>query len=183
MTLRYVHPGGYFWALMRSERDSTLLRIAAARRKMLVLASSESGAERLAERFTLSGVPVLLATSGGRPDAIEVYRSDDVSGLVTTQCHLEAHGPVAAPIVVHSRLAKSFRDYNRRRELAISPVHVSLVLPEDEEIAELRGDQIGSPVDLDLDLDTDDALEALLRADEHVAEPAMSSRRWFPLSR
>lgn len=183
MTLRYVHPGGYFWALERGERDASLLRIASARRKMLILASSESGAGRLAERLTLSGVPVLLAASAGRPDALDVYRADDVSGLVTTQCHLEAHGPVAAPIVVHSRLAKSFRDYNRRRELAISPVHVSFVLPEDEEIAELRGDQIGSPVDLDLDLGSTDALEALLRTDEDPIEAAESSRRWLRLSR
>jgi len=181
MTLRHVHPGGYFWALQRTERDATLLRIASARRKMVVLATSDGGAERLAERLTLSGVPVLLGTSRGRSDSLEVYRSDDVSALVTTRGHLEAHAPLAAPIVVHSRVAKSLRDYSRRRELAVSPTHLSLVLPEDEEIAEHLADQLGSPEILDVD--GGDALGVMLDHSENSDRATMASRRWFPLTR
>lgn len=181
MTLRQIHPGGYFWSLPRVDRDATLLRIASVLRKMLVLAPDESSAERLAERLTLSGVPVLLAIEGGRCDALEMYRSDGVSALVTTSSFLHQHGPVSAPIVIHNRLADSVREYSRRVELALSKAHVSFVVSEDEVLASALAAQLAMPPVIDLDpIATFDSILDLVEGTDDAIVPA---RRRFPLSR
>ena len=132
MTLKNVHPGGYFWHVARSEREGHLLRFVREAGRIVLVTNSPREANDFAERLTLSGVPVLVATDVANAGAIEAFSTDDVSSLVATHEYVLAHGPVDAPTAIHLRTSPSVRDYARRVDSVRSPVHVTFVVPEDE---------------------------------------------------
>ena len=165
----------------RLERDAALRRIATAFGRMLVYASGEPSADRLAERLRLAGVPVLLATGPSGPGAIEQYTADATSSLVTTSAGLRGHGPVSAPIVVNTRVTPSMREYVRRVELTESPVHVSLVVPEDEPLAADLAAQLGA--ETPVEAEAGDPLATLLEHAGGDDSVKVSGRRRFPLAR
>jgi hypothetical protein len=181
MNLRRAHPGGFVVSLERVDRDTTLRRIAAAVGRMLVLAPTDASAKRMAERLTLSGVPVLLAVGAGRPDAVEQFVGDGVSSLVTTADYLDEHGQVSAPIVIHTRVAPTAREYGRRVELAPSSVHVTFVVPEDEALADSLLPDLGEPIGVGVD--NGDLLAPILEQVDASGTVAFSRRRRFPLAR
>ncbi len=181
MTLRRVHPGGFFWTVDRADRDSWIVRIAGATGKLVVVASSESSAGRLAERMTLSGVPVLLAV-GPKTDPIDTYAADDVSSLVTTVEALESHGAVTAPIAVHTKVAESMRDYTRRVDLVIAPVHVSFVHPETSATADSVAVQLIDDGEVAVEIEAE-PLAAVLEDAHSDSAVTLAGRRRFLLGR
>lgn len=180
MTLKNVHPGGYFWHVSRAEREGHLLRLVSETGRIVLVTNSVSEANDFAERLTLSGVPVLLATDIANNTAARAFTQDQVSTLVATQEYVLANGPVDAPTAVHLRTSPSVRDYARRIEAVRAPVHVTFVVPEDERrvvslLSHLEGDSgHGSPDDVEfaevLDLTNTDEMAMVA-----------SARRRFPL--
>jgi len=182
MTLQNVHPGGFFWTLARSERDQVVLRLVTEAKKLAVIAHSAPAAKSFAERLTLSGLPVFLATDSARSEAIEAEVVDGTSTLVTTHDFVLSHGPIRVPLAVHLRAPQSVRVYARRLEAVPASVHITFVAPEDTSRAEslisyLRNDR-GHIVDLDVPLD-----EVIDLTDGSSSAPASLSnmRRRRPL--
>lgn len=132
MTMKNVHPGGYFWHVARSDREGHLLRFVRETGRIVLVTNSPREANDFAERLTLSGVPVLVATDVANEVAAESFATDGVSSLVATHDYVLAHGPLEAPTAVHLRTSPSVRDYSRRIEAVLAPVHVTFVVPEDE---------------------------------------------------
>lgn len=132
MTLRKVHPGGYFWHVARAEREGHLLRLVSEAGRIVLITNSAREANDFSERLTLSGVPVLVATDVSNVAAVRAFSDDRVSTLVATQDYLIAHGPIEAPTVVHLRTSPSVRDYARRVDAVLAPAHVTFIVPEDE---------------------------------------------------
>ena len=182
MSLRRVHPGGFFWTIDRADRDSWILRIAGATGKMVAVASSDSSARRLAERLTLSGVPVLLAL-GPKTDAFATYAADDVSSLVTTADTLERHDvAVHGPMAVYTKVAESSRDYARLLEQIAAPVHVSFVYPETAPTAEALATQLSEDDELVVEIESEPLAAVLEHA--HTGRPVtVGARRRFLLGR
>lgn len=180
MTLKNVHPGGYFWHVSRSDREGHLLRLVSETGRIVLVTNSAREANDFAERLTLSGVPVLVATDVANENAARSFTEDRVSTLVATQEYVLAHGPLEAPTAVHLRTTPSVRDYSRRIEAVRAPVHVTFVVPEDERrvvslLSHLEGDSgHGRPDDVEFS----DVLD-LTNTDE-VAMVA-NARRRFPL--
>lgn len=181
MTLQNVHPGGFFWRIARSDRETQLLRFVAEAGKLAVIANTAREANEFAERLTLSGVPVLVATNPANETAVRSFVDDGVSTLVATQEYLLANARVPASMVVHLRTSPSVRDYARRLDAAPSSVHLTFVVPEDERramslLSHLGDTGNGTPdhVDIDhvIDLTTNDDLATMAHA-----------RRRFPLHR
>lgn len=182
MTLQNVHPGGFFWRVARADRETQLLRFVAEAGKLAIIANTASEANEFAERLTLSGVPVVVATNPANEAAVRSFVDDGLSTLVATQEYLLANAPAPASMVVHLRTSPSVRDYARRLDAAPSSVHLTFVVPEDERRAmsllSHLGDDLGngSPdhVDIDhiIDLTTTDDLAMMAHA-----------RRRFPLHR
>ena len=131
MTLRNVHPGGFFWDISRADRDGILRQLAMEVGRLAVITRSDQEADALAERLTLSGLPVYVATDVSRAATVDTFNSDAVSTLVASHDFVMRHGPVRAPLAVHSRVSSSVREYSRRLEAVQSAVHVTLVTPED----------------------------------------------------
>ena len=164
----------------RIERERALRRMAAAAGRIVVFTSTSRSAEGVCERLRLAGVPVLLGTGPMRAVAVEQFAEDNVSSLVVTRSDLEEHGPVTAPLVVHTRVPSSVREYQRRLDLAASPIHVTLVVPEDLALA----DALASHLDDPYVVDTDD--RGPLTAIQDLAGDAAATiapRRRFPLAR
>jgi hypothetical protein len=134
-TVQRVHPGGFFWNLERSDRLAHLVRLAAQTQKLAIVTNTVREAEEFAERLTLSGVPVHLASDVNNPSVIRQYQDDRVSTLVTTHEYALNFGPVPAPMIVHLRTALSVRDYSKRLDAMPSAVHLSFVVPEDHKRA------------------------------------------------
>ncbi len=132
MTLKNVHPGGYFWHVSRAEREGHLLHFVSETGRLVLVTNSVREANDFAERLTLSGVPVLVATDVANASAARSFAHGRVNTLVATQEYVLAHGPIDAPLAVHLRTSPSVRDYARRIEAVRAPVHVTFVVPEDE---------------------------------------------------
>lgn len=181
MNLRHVHPGGFFWSVERVERDDALRRIATVVGRMVVFSPNAQSAERRAERLRLAGVPVLVATDTQGGDAIGQYLTDGTSSLVTTGEHLRGHDPIPAPVAVHTRVAPSLRIYARRLELAEAPVHISLIVPEDETLADDLISLLGEVTPIEAD--PADPLAAILERCAEDESARIASRRRFPLTR
>jgi hypothetical protein len=131
-TLQNVHPGGFFWRVARSDREVHLLRFVAEAGNVAVITNTAREAHDFAERLTLSGVPVLVATNPANQGAVRSFVDDGLSTFVATQEYLLANGPAPASMVVHLRTCPSVRDYARRLDAAPSSVHLTFVVPEDE---------------------------------------------------
>lgn len=180
MTLKNVHPGGYFWHVSRADREGHLLRLVREAGRIVLVTNSVREANDFAERLTLSGVPVLVATDVANQAAARTFENDAVSSLVATHDYVLTNGPVAAPTAVHLRTTPSVRDYTRRIEAVRSPVHVTFVVPEDERrvgslLSHLEGDSghgCADVVDFDEVVDLTQASEMAMVA---------SGRRRFPL--
>lgn len=180
MTLKNVHPGGYFWHVSRSDREGHLRRLVSEAGRIVLVTNSVREANDFAERLTLSGAPVLVATDVANAAAGRTFKSDAVSSLVATHEYVLAHGPVAAPTAVHLRTCPSVRDYTRRIEAVQSPVHVTFVVPEDERrvgslLSHLQSDSghgLADSVGFDEVVDLTQANEMAMVA---------SARRRFPL--
>jgi len=182
MTLQNVHPGGFFWHVARSDREIHLLRFVAEAGKLAVITNTAREAHDFAERLTLSGVPVLVATNPANHGAVRSFVDDGLSTFVATQEYLLANGPAPASMVVHLRTCPSVRDYARRLVAAPSSVHLTFVVPEDErramsllshlgdDAANGTPDQVG--IDHVIDLTSTDDLAVMAHA-----------RRRFPLHR
>lgn len=180
MTLKNVHPGGYFWHVARGDREGHLLRFVSELGRIILVTNSVSEAQDFAGRLTLSGVPVLLATDVSNDAPARTFSDDGVSTLVATQEYLLAHAPFTAPTAVHLRTSPSVRDYGRRVGAVQAPVHVTFVVPEDERrvvslLSHLEGDSgHGRPADTEIS----DVLD--LTGTSEMAMVA-STRRRFPL--
>jgi len=180
MTLKNVHPGGYFWHVSRAEREGHLLRFLSEMGRIALVTNSAREANEFAERLTLCGVPVLVATEMANASASRAFTQDQVSTLVATQEYVLANGPVDARMAVHLRTSPSVRDYARRVAAVRAPVHLTFVVPEDERrvvslLSHLEGDSGHGRRD---DIEFSEVLD-LTRADE-MANIA-SARRRFPL--
>ena len=187
MTLHNVHPGGFFWNLARSERDAVVLRLATEAPKLAVITQSIPEAESFAERMTLSGLPVLLATDSSRSQVAraEVSRPKAKSGsnaLITTHDFVVSCGPIRVPLAIHLRAPRSVRSYTRRLEAVPAAVHITFVTPEDAAGAASlkaylrndRGHQVSEDVDLSEVIDLTDSNSPATAAVSGV-------RRRFPL--
>lgn len=180
MTLKNVHPGGYFWHVPRAEREAHVLRFVREAGRIVLVTNSAREANDFAERLTLSGVPVLVATDVANEGAAKSFATDQVSSLVATHDYVLANGPLDAPTVVHLRSSPSVRDYTRRIEAMRSPVHVTFVVPEDERrvrslLSHLEGDSGHGVPD---QVEFADVLD-LTNADEMAI--VANARRRFPL--
>ena len=100
---------------------------------------------------------------------------------MTTSAGLRGHGPVSAPIVVNTRVPPSMREYVRRVELTESPVHVSLVVPEDEALAADLAALLGSATPVEAE--AGDPLATLVEQAGGDDLVRISGRRRFPLAR
>lgn len=180
MTLKNVHPGGYFWHVSRSEREGHLLRFVSEVGRIVLVTNSVSEANDFAERLTLSGVPILVATDVSNDAAGRAFSEDKVSTLVATQEYVLAQGPFSAPTAVHLRTSPSVRDYTRRIGAVQAPVHITFVVPEDERrvvslLSHLEGDGgHGTPGETPIDEVLD-----LTKTDEMAM--VSTARRRFPL--
>ncbi|MGI9606698.1 MAG: hypothetical protein ACR2P0_11225 [Acidimicrobiales bacterium] len=182
MTLQHVHPGGFFWQTSRSDRELRVRDLAAKAGRLAVITKSAEQANEVAERLTLSGLPVLLATDVDRRGAADSFVADGVSSLVATHEYVLEHGPLPAAAAVHTRLVTSLRQYVRRLSSVPAPVHISFVVPEDIQAARAMVPLLSD--DAVIDLDADHTLESVL-GERPLAEVAavVNSRRRFLLTR
>ena len=179
-----VHPGGFFWNIERSERAPQLMRFVAQTTKLAVVANTVREAEKFAERLTLSGVPVVLATDAAKPEGLTGYCNEDEGPCVLIATHDVAlsHGPMPSPMTVHLRSALSVRDYTKRLDALQSPVHLSFVVPEDQKraaslLSHFGNDHgHGTPNKVHLG-------EVIDLTDGNVAAMVSHARRRFPLGR
>lgn len=180
MNLQHVHPGGYFTRIGRGDREPAIRDAAVAVGQLLVITRSDAAAEELGERLALAGMPVIVGIPEDGAAAVAAFVDDGVSTLVASHDYVLDHGPIEAPLVVHSRMATSSRQYSRRLSAAPSPVHVTFVVPEDEHTATSLVVQVSDEAVLDLDGTI--VLRDVLSVD---SEPASVSggRRRFPLVR
>lgn len=132
MTLRRTHPGGFFLNLPRGDRDQVVLQLASEAKQLAVIASTDAEAKSFAERLTLSGLPVFLATDTVRNDTLAEVIGDGVSTLVSTHDFVVGRGPIRVPMAIHLRVPRSVREYSRRLEAVPSSAHITFVIPDDE---------------------------------------------------
>ena len=181
MTLQNVHPGGYLWNVARGDRDQIVLRLAAERQQLAVVAPTEREARAFAQRLTLSGLPVFLATDASRSEALESEVADG-NTLVATHDFVVSHGPIRVPLAIHLRVPKSVRVYAQRVEAVQAAAHVSFVTPEDAPRAKslstyLKNDRGHVEV---VDVTIDDVID-LTDGSNDVAASVSTARRRFPL--
>ena len=182
MTLQNVHPGGFLWNIPRSERDQVVLRLATQAKQLAVIAHTERDAEAFAERLTLSGLPVFLATDSSRSGALETEVVGGSSTLVATHDFVVSHGPIRVPLAVHLRVTNSVRLYARRLDAILASAHVSFVTPEDEARARslssyLRNDRGHDEV---IDVTLDEVIDLTDSATSNAAAVS-GGRRRFPM--
>ncbi len=157
MTLLQIHPGGYVWHVPRAGREAHLLRLVSQTGRLVLITNSSREAIDYSERLTLSGVPVLVATDTSNVAVVDAFNDDHVSTLIATQEYVIANGPIEARMVVHLRTSSSVRDYERRIDAALAPVHVTFIVPEDERrmvslLSHLKADSgHGEPADVEFE--------------------------------
>ena len=113
MTFQQVHEGGYFWMLDRSERESSILRLATVVPQLVVITRTDAVSCDLGERLLLRGLPVVVGTAETGEMPLRAFRSDGVSTLVASDTYLTQQGHVEAGLVVHARIA------SRRRTITV----------------------------------------------------------------
>ena len=182
MTLQNVHPGGFFWNVARSERDQIVLRLATEAKRLAVISQSVPEAKSFAERMTLSGLPVLLATDASRSEVVRSDLDDGGKVLIATHDFVLSHGPIRMPLAVHLRAPRSVRAYARRVEAVPAAAHITFVTPEDAAGAEslkayLRNDR---GHDGSVDVDLSEVIDLTDSASGSTAAVS-SGRRRFPL--
>lgn len=179
MTLENIHPGGYFWKVARSDRDQLVRRLATRGRRLAIVAHSGLEAKGFAERLTLSGLPVLLATDGTRAEVIEAEKDDCTSMIVTTHEFAVDHGPIPVSLAIHLRSASSIRDYSRRIDALPAAVHITFVTPEEESRAAtlLSGLAKDRRDDNVIDVTLDDVIDLTDSESEAIASIASPRRR------
>lgn len=167
----------------RGGRATALRRLASEVGKLVLVARTAAEAGVLAERLTLSGLPIRLATDLAEASAAEAFPVDGVASLVATHDYIIDAGPISAGVVVHTRPPRTARLYLRRLSAIQAPVHITLVLPEDEKAAQSLFPQISGSVS-DTDPDPDEPFAEVLDL-TRINEPARvsNSRRRFPLPR
>ncbi len=181
MILQPIHQGGFLWKMTRGEREGALLRLAADVGQLILVTRSVSEARSLAERLTLSGLPVRVATGSDQATPASELIDDGVTSLVATHDYILEHGPLNATVAVHTRIPRSPRRYLRRLSAIQSPVHITLVLPEDEKAAMALFPQLA---DIDLAGDNAESLDSVLDLTRSELPASVGSgRRRFPLVR
>jgi hypothetical protein len=180
MNLQHVHPGGYFQRVARGQRETVILQAALSVGQLVVIARSDATAREIAERLSLSGMPTIVGQADDRGEAVRSFATDGVSTLVASHDYLADHGPVNAPMVIHSRMATSTRQYGRRLVTAKAPVHLTFVVPEDERSATSLVVQLSDDAVLDLNGELD-LTDALMGVDTEEPANVNGSRRRFPL--
>ena len=181
MTVQQVHEGGYFWMLDRSERESSILRLATVVPQLVVITRTDAVSCDLGERLLLRGLPVVVGTAETGEMPLRAFRSDGVSTLVASDNYLSQLGHLEAGLVVHARIASSRKDYYRRLADVVSPVHITLVVPEDEKPARRLIHHLDKETVIDL---TDDqAIDVLIDLTESTLPASARSKRRFPLAR
>jgi hypothetical protein len=181
MTFTQIHSGGYLWRVDRSERDARIRQLATDVKKLVVVTRSDVAAMELSERLTLSGLPSVAAVSNDFDFALHTYAGDDLTTLVIADEALHANAPIASPMVIHAQLAHSPKRYHRRVSDASAPVHVSLVVPEDEDVIDSLLPSIAEG-DI-IDLDESVAVDSVIDLTAGSTGLATVGRRRFPLSR
>lgn len=182
ISVQRVHPGGFFWTVPRGDRLSHVVSFVAQTPSVAVIANSVRDAAEYAERLTLSGVPVHLATDPSSNAAVRSFEVDPGSTLVATHEYVMAQGPVRSAMTIHLRTALSVRDYGKRLASLPSAVHLSFVVPEDDKrarslLSHFEHDQGHGVAD---DATFDQVVD--LTGTEEVAMIS-SARRRFPLGR
>ena len=181
MTFQRVHEGGYFWKLDRSERESSILRLATVVPQLVVITRSDAVSCDLGERLLLRGLPVVVGTAVTGEMPLRAFRSDGVSSLIASDTYLTEHSYVEAGLVVHARIASSAKDYYRRLDEVVSPVHITLVVPEDDKPARRLINHLDK--DVVIDLSDDQAIDALIDLTESTFPASARTKRRFPLVR
>jgi hypothetical protein len=181
MTFQRVHEGGYFWKLDRSERESSILRLATVVPQLVVITRTDALSCDLGERLLLRGLPVVVGTAETGQMPLRAFRSDGVSTLIASDTYLTQQGHVEAGLVVHARIASSPKEYYRRLEEVVSPVHITLVVPEDDKPARRLINHLDK--DVVIDLTDDQAIDALIDLTESPLQASARTKRRFPLVR
>lgn len=176
--IQRAHPGGFFWTVNRARRIQAILDVAGRVKKLVVIAGSESEACDVSERLTLLGLPVLLASKPRHSYRSARFEASARSAIVTTSEFASQNGPVQAPITIHLRPPFSSRNYVKRLRSSVSAVHLTFVIPEDEQ----RASTLRSALSPDLDglsndvIDLDDVID--LTTADHVASIEPARRRF-----
>ena len=130
-----VHPGGFFWTVQRADRLAHIARFVAQTRQLAIIASSDAEVSSHAERLKLSGVPVHQAMSDSPSSVLETYLAEPATTLIAPHEYLVENGPVPVPMAVHLRAARSVRQYAKRLDALPAAVHLTFVIPEDDQRA------------------------------------------------
>ena len=181
MTFQRVHEGGYFWNLDRTERESSILRLATIVSQLVVITRTDAVSGVLGERLLLRGLPVVVGTAQTGEMPLRAYRSDGFSTLIASDNYLTQQGHVEAGLVVHARIALSPKEYYRRIEEVVSPVHITLVVPEDDKPARRLINHLDK--DVVIDLSDDQAIDALIDLTDSTFPASARTKRRFPLVR
>lgn len=181
MSFKQVHPGGYFWSLDRIDREKAIRRLATEVPQLVVITRTDVIAHELAQRLGLSGMPVVVGTTGSGSGAMRAFQTDGVSALVASDGYLRQQQPIEASLVVHARIAFSSKDYNRRLAAVVAPVHVSVVVPEDEKPARVLIDHLHDREVIEFN--DDEAISTVIDLTTHRDPAKTRPKRRFPLPR